>query len=153
MQLLKSSKDLLDSFLCVISDGCFFYRNDCLNKTCLQCNGLSKFVTCFHEGSKHDFANKIVEKKIFEIVKYSLKSGGEDSRCELVTREVSIADFISDFKKNLFYEYARHSHKFQWLDQQFKMCKDSFPIGTIIFVVDFAENYTLQTQNEVQSQY
>ena len=33
------------------------------------------------------------------------------------------------------------------------MCKDSFPIGTIVFVVDFVENYTLQPQNEVQSQY
>ena len=33
------------------------------------------------------------------------------------------------------------------------MCKETFPIGTIISVVDFAENYTLQPQNETQSQY
>ena len=80
-----------------------------------------------------------------------MQSGGEGSRCELVSKECSVADFISDFKDNLFYKYSRHSHRSQWLDQQFRMCKDSFPIGTIISVVDFAENYTLQPQNEVQS--
>ena len=33
------------------------------------------------------------------------------------------------------------------------MCKDTFPIGTILSVVNFVENYTLQPQNEIQSQY
>jgi hypothetical protein len=86
-------------------------------------------------------------------VKYTLKSGGEGSRCELVAKEYNVADFISDFKTNLFYKYAKHSHRSQWLDQQFRMCKDTFPIGTIISVVDFVENYTLQPQNETQAQY
>ena len=149
MHLPKSSRDLLDIFLCSRDDGCFFYRNDCLNAKCSQCGGLSKFVQCFHEGSKHEFGKKLVEKKRYEIVKYTLQSGGEGSRCELVSKECSVADFISDFKDNLFYKYARHSHRSQWLDQQFRVCKDSFPIGTIISVVDFVENYTLQPQNEV----
>ena len=87
------------------------------------------------------------------MVKYTLKSGCEGSRCELVAKEISVASFISDFKTNLFYKYARHSHRSQWLDQQFRVCKETFPIGTIISVVDFAENYTLQPQNETQSQY
>ena len=64
-----------------------------------------------------------------------------------------MARFILDFKKNIFYKYARHSHRSQWLDQQFRMCKKTFSIGTIILVVDFAENYTLKPQNETQSQY
>ena len=63
----------------------------------------------------------------------------------------SVDSFILDFKMNLFYKYARHSHRSQWLDQQFRMCKETFSIGTIILVVDFAENYTLQPQNETQS--
>ena len=87
------------------------------------------------------------------MVKFTLKSGGEGSRCELVAKEIIVASFISDFKENIFYKYARYSHRFQWLDQQFRMCKETFPIGTIILVVDFAENYTLQPQNETQSQY
>ena len=41
----------------------------------------------------------------------------------------------------------------QWQDEQFKLCRDTFPLGTILSVVDFAENYSLQPQNEIQSQY
>jgi len=151
--LPKSSRDLLDQFLCHRVDGCFFYRNACLNEKCSECGGLSKFDTCFHEGCEQDLGKTIVKKKVYETVKYTLKSGGESSRCELVGKDISVASFISDFKENLFYKYARHSHRSQWLDQQFRMCKDTFPIGTIISVVDFAENYTLQPQNETQSQY
>ena len=33
------------------------------------------------------------------------------------------------------------------------MYRDTFPIGTMLLVVDFAENYTLQPQNEIESQY
>ena len=41
----------------------------------------------------------------------------------------------------------------RWQDEQFKLCRDMFPLGTILSMVDFAKNYTLQMQNEVQSQY
>lgn len=57
---------------------------------------------------------------------------------------MSVADFILDFKENIFYKYARHTHRSQWLDQQFRMCKNSFPIGTIVSVADFVDDYTLQ---------
>lgn len=88
-----------------------------MNEKCSECGGLSKFVSCFHEGSEHEFGKNYVEKKRYETVKYTLKSGGEGSRCELVSREVSIADFILDFKEDIFYKYARHTHRSQWLDQ------------------------------------
>ena len=77
------------------------------------------------------------------MVKYTFNSKSEGSRCELVAKEISVASFISDFKANNFYNYARHSHKSQWLDQQFRRCKVTFSIGTIISVVDFAKKYTL----------
>ena len=77
------------------------------------------------------------------MVKYTFKSGGEGSRCELVAKEINVACFILDFKTYIYYKYARHSHRFQWLDKKFRMCKETFPIGTIILVVDFYENYTL----------
>ena len=34
-----------------------------------------------------------------------------------------------------------------------QVCKDMFPLDTIVLVVDFTENYTLQPQNEVQEKY
>ena len=38
------------------------------------------------------------------MVKYTLKSGAEGSRCELVAKEITMASFISDFKTNHFYK-------------------------------------------------
>lgn len=60
---------------------------------------------------------RILLKKKYETVKYTLKSGGEGYRCKVVSREVSVADFILDFMEILFYMYARHTHRSQWLDQ------------------------------------
>ena len=54
--------------------------------------------TCFHQGCEQDLGKKIVKKKVYETVKYKLKSGCEGSRCELVAKEISVASFISDFK-------------------------------------------------------
>ena len=109
--LPKSSRDLLDQLLCHRVDGCFFYRNACLNEKCSECGGLSNFDTCFHEGCKQDLGKTIVKKRAYEMVKYTLKSGSESSRYELVGKDISVANFISDFKKNLFYKYARHTHR------------------------------------------
>ena len=110
-ELPKSSRDLLDQILCHRFDGCFFYRNACLNEKCLECGGLSKFDTCFHEGCEQDLRKTIVQKLVYEMVIYTLKSGGEGSRCKLGAKEISVASFISNFKTNLFYKYARHSHR------------------------------------------
>ena len=43
-------------------------------------------------------------------------------------KKMIVANFISDFKENMFYKYAWHSHRSQWLDQQFRMCKDTSPL-------------------------
>jgi hypothetical protein len=41
----------------------------------------------------------------------------------------------------------------RWQDEHFRICRDTFHVGIVLSVVDFAENYTLQPQNEIQSQY
>ena len=60
--LPKSSRDLLDQLLCCRVDGCFFYRNACLNEKWSECGGLSMFDTCFHEGCEQDLGNTILKK-------------------------------------------------------------------------------------------
>ena len=41
----------------------------------------------------------------------------------------------------------------RWEYEQFRICRDTFPLETILSMVEFAENYTLQPKNEIQSQY
>ena len=61
--------------------------------------------------------------------------------------------FINEFKDKIVPKYVQHSQNAHWLDNKFCLCKNTFPIGSILSVVDFAENYTLAPQEEMQSQY
>ena len=91
--------------------------------------------------------------KKFKTVTYALKDGKQGKRCDLVIKNIPMYEFMKIFRENIIYEYARHTHRAQWLDLQFNLCKDTFPLDTIVLVVDFAENYKLQLQNEVQPKY
>ena len=69
-----------------------------------------------------------------------------------VSHQVQVCEFISEFRGNI-QQYIQHVNMEQWKDEQFIICRDTFPLRIILSVVDFAENYTLQPQNEIQSQY
>ena len=84
---------------------------------------------------------------------YALKDGKQGKRCDLVIVKIPVYEFMNIFHEKIIYEYARHTHRDRWLDLQFKLCKDTFPLDTIVSVVDFIEKYTLQPQNEVQAKY
>ena len=51
------------------------------------------------------------------------------------------------------YKYTKHSHRAWWQDLQFKHSHEIFPAETILFVVDFVENYTFTAQKDIQSEY
>ena len=65
---------------------------------------------------------------------------------------MQVCDFISEFPGKI-QQYIQHVDMAWWQDEQFSICRDTFPLGTILLVVDFVENYTLQPQNEIQNQY
>ena len=67
-------------------------------------------------------------------------------------KQVRVCDFLMELYKKT-EQYVQHVHVAWWQDEQYRKCKDNFPIGTIISIVDFAENCTLQPHNEIQSQY
>lgn len=74
-------------------------------------------------------------------------------KCELVKSDVCVADFMKLFQEKIFYDYICHTHRYRWLDEKFMLCKDTFPLGMIVSIVDFAENCILKPQNEVQPMY
>ena len=68
-------------------------------------------------------------------------------------QHIQISDFVKEFIEKI-HQYVQHDHLAQWQDEKLiRICRDTFPRGTILSVVYFAENYTLQPQNEIQSQY
>ena len=70
----------------------------------------------------------------------------ENILCQQVQVSVFVKEFIEKAR-----QYVQHVHLAQWQDEKFRICRDSFPRGTILSIVDFAENYTLEPQNEIQS--
>ena len=76
------------------------------------------------------------------------KTNVEIILCQQVQVSVFVKEFIEKTR-----QYVQHVHLARWQDEKFRVCRDTFPRGTILSVVDFAENYTLQPQNEIQSQY
>ena len=50
-------------------------------------------------------------------------------------------------------KFIRHNYVARWQDSQCKLAMSSLPKGFLLSHIDFAENYTFQVQNEVQSQY
>ena len=82
-----------------------------------------------------------------------MKDGKIGRRCDLVIDKVSCHAFMDEFKSVIIPKYVKHSQYARWLDGQFCICTNTFPIGTILSVLDFAENYTLVQQDEVQPQY
>ena len=74
-------------------------------------------------------------------------------RCDLVRDKVSFHAFMDEFKSVIIPKYIKHSPYTKWLDGKFCICKNTFPIGTILLVVDFVDNYTLALQDEIQPQY
>jgi len=76
------------------------------------------------------------------------KTNVEIILCQQVQVSVFVKEFIEKTR-----QYVQHVHLARWQDEKFRICRDTFPRGTILSIVDFAENYTLQPQNEIQSQY
>ena len=61
-------------------------------------------------------------------------------------------DFLRKFEVET-YKYTKHSHRARWQDLQFKKSREVFQPGTILSVIDFAENYTVVAQKEFQGEY
>ena len=91
--------------------------------------------------------------KKFKNLEYALKDGKIGKRVDLITRNIRVHAFMDDFKSNFIPRYVKYSQHARWLDNEFHQCRNTFTYGTILSVVDFAENYTLAPQEEIQYQY
>ena len=67
----------------------------------------------------------------------------------ILCQRVQVSVFVKEFIEKT-HQYVQHVHLARWQDEKFRIYRDTFPRGTILSVVDFAENYTLQPQNEIQ---
>ena len=143
-----SSREFISNILCEIGDGQNFYKTSCLDGTFLFYGSLQLLSTCQHMDSTHAILNEIVDYGKFKTVTYALKDG-KHGKCDLVTKKIPVYEFMKIFCEKIIYEYARNTHRAQWLDLQFKWCKDTFPLDTIFLVVGFVENHKTRCKKSI----
>ena len=73
-------------------------------------------------------------------------------RFKFLEDDIPILDFMDKFQSQI-YKYIKHSHGSRWQALEFKHSREFFEPGTILSVVEFAENYTFAPQREIQSEY
>lgn len=50
-------------------------------------------------------------------------------------------------------EFVRHDFTYWWEDAQFRKSLQVFPVGTILSIIDYAENYMMSPQDAIQSDH
>ena len=71
-------------------------------------------------------------------------------RRERVTREGSL-EMLCDELMLALKEFSQHLHNFRWQYSQYKTIKTNLPQSWALITMDFAENFLLKQQDEVQS--
>ena len=86
--------------------------------------------------------------KLFQDVE-TMYEGRLRKRKDLLKIDIPPMDLVEKFRVK-FQNFIKHNFVYQWQATQFKNCVTEFPSDVIVSVVDFAENYTIKEQNEIQ---
>lgn len=65
----------------------------------------------------------------------------------------TISNKLVEYMKPKLQAFVKHNFVAPWQDKHFKICIKSFPVVNMVLIVDFAENYSFEAQNEVQSMH
>jgi len=71
------------------------------------------------------------------------KVGKASKKLTLVYKNISSDEFI-DYMKPKLQHFVRHNFMAKWEDKHFKNCIKHFLTNIMVFVVDFAANYSFE---------
>ncbi|KAL2651016.1 hypothetical protein R1flu_019144 [Riccia fluitans] len=146
-----SIRDILREFLCPPiyipmegDEAKFWFKTAYVNMECSSC-GMGKLEAsfCLFYESVNTSFHRSMKWKLYEYMGQGVKDdrGQEKKRLELVHVETSILDFIQYFTDKA-KGFVKHDFTNKWQAKQYKYCIRTFTIGTVVSVIDFAENYT-----------
>ena len=96
-----------------------------------------------HKISSHEFGHQLLGVKKFKTIEYDFKDGKIRKCIDLIIESISEHTFMDDFKSNYLLKYVKHSQNAWCISSQFRLCRNTYPIGIILSMVDFSKNYTL----------
>ena len=146
----------ISKILCEREGDELFYQNKCVGgKKCDRCGNLSLFHSKYRiDTNDQSFSNIRVNWKRYEYLSNTTPHSSNviSKRLDLKVDKICLIEFFKKFEEEI-YKYTKHSHRARWKYLQFKKFREVFPPGTILSIVDFAENYTFTVQKKIQREY
>lgn len=145
---LKDKYSAVNESMCP-KDGNRYHKLDCIDRKCNNCGviNLENKLVVLSENE----AGNISWKKWSMVKRTNPKNNKEMSRRELISVNGLVTDLIEEFCKELEF-FSIHLFEAEWQISQFAELKTKLPQNILMLTVDFAENYTCFSQNEVQGQ-
>lgn len=133
--------------------GAKFHKRKCIERTCMDC-GIGALHQHLEELEPH--RTLLVSWVRWELAPVQLKKKADDKEAPPVMRKKdvlktgTVADLTNEFEREVG-PLSEHLHTATWQNNQYSSLKADLPIGHVLMVLDFAENYACLTQDEVQS--
>ena len=153
----KHTNEIILQSMCSVTDadlkeGVFreFGNYDCISRNCCNCGYKkkgSKVVRSDYYEKKIKEANPgiykdktIIEWQRWETFTRTSKKGTEIKRPDKVDKSGTYKQFLEQFLQDV-HDMSLHLFNWKWHDKQFQFVKDNLDIGTLLMVLDFAQNY------------
>ncbi|XP_014674220.1 PREDICTED: uncharacterized protein LOC106814420 [Priapulus caudatus] len=124
-----------------------YFQPTCIRRNCDDCG--VKLLDDKFAGLLEDAGSQSVKWRKWCNKKY-MHDGKEKSKKCIVTKTGTVESFIGELKDETV-SLASHMFVASWQHDMYRKVTKDPPENTVIAVLDFAENYSCQSQDEVQS--
>lgn len=144
----KHLSDLVSETLCPKQEGKEYHEPKCLSRKCENC-GIDGFKTTEIENDCTETAPMVNWRKFEYVV---MDNNSDKKKLKLVDKSTPVGEMFSCLK-NLLQTYPSHQFRAKWQNQQLRELVQNLPIGHVVAVHDYSENYTCAMQDQIQSLY
>jgi hypothetical protein len=136
--------------VCLKLESELWHKYDCMMGNC-SASGVKILPLCLVEVAGGD--NALVKWRCFQSEVIGTADDGQaKKKIKEVFMETSAREFV-EFLQPKLAKFVSHNFVARWQDQQCYLAMENLPEDTILSHIDFAQNYSFQMQNEIQSMY
>lgn len=139
---------LWQEIVCLKPENAEWHSLACVMGDCSEC-GISKLPTCPFESS----AETNVTWKCFENEVIGLTRDGKPRKRIIEVYKETPSSVFLDYLKSKLPQFVKHNFIARWQDVHCRLSMENLHGDWILSHIDFAENYTFEIQNQIQSMY
>jgi hypothetical protein len=147
---MKGVTELWQSVVCSLKDDAIWHDLKCIKGECTRC-GWKLLKICPNETDPLNAS--LVSWRRFENVSVGNTRVGEPKTVIRLMHKETSPSTLLEYMQPLLEKYLLHNFIARWQHQMYKNCLARQRPETLISVIDFAENYSFQEQNEIQTMH